>query len=150
MRCGIKLDELLRRAHAVAKGIAPWRYGIAYLRSSLLAPCMYAIGIGGGVHSALSKESEEDRERNGAWFRELLDSDEGCRHLTGHFRDVYPANLLSTAHVNARVGRSRTLLTAGWGTFTPIDEGLWIWTVPEKDIPKARTALIRAELMICP
>jgi hypothetical protein len=145
--CGIAHEELLRQAYALAKPITSWRYGIGYSRSSLKAPCMYAVGIGGGALYPDPDETEEDRERIGCWYREMRYH---RRHLEGHFRDVYPANLLSTAHVNVRVGKNKTLLTAGWGEFAPIDEGLWLWTVPDEDIPEARAALLQAEVLLCP
>ena len=131
------------------KPVTTWGYGIGYSRSALKAPCMYAVDIHGGVLHPDPNEPREERERIGCWYRELLFASRR-RHLKGYFRDVYPANLLSTAHVNAPLGESKTLLTAGWGRFTPIDEGLWIWAVADEDIPKARAALHQAGLLLCP
>jgi hypothetical protein len=144
---GVSLGELLRRTFTMAKSIAPWGYGIGYSRSSLKAPCMYAVGVGGGSLESHLNETEEERERIGCWYREMRYH---RHHLEGHLRDVYPANLLSNEHVNARVGQNKTLLTAGWGEFATIDDGLWIWTVPDEVIPKARDALVRAKVLLCP
>jgi hypothetical protein len=144
-RC-MRLDDLLRRTYTLAKPLALWKYGIGYARSSLKAPALYAVGIAGGA-GYYDTYDPEDNKRIGCWFRELLFA---RRHLEGYFRDVYPANLLSVEHVNAQIGKNKTLLTAGWGEFTQIDDAMWLWTVPDKDIPKARAALRRARLLICP
>jgi hypothetical protein len=145
----VSLDELLRQTYLLSKPFALWQYGIGYFRSSEKAPSLYAAGILGGTRYPDPNESEEDRERIGCWYRELLFAGRR-RHLRGYLRDIYPANLLSTEHVNARAGDNKTLLTAGWGTFTPLDDGIWIWTVPDEDIPEARATLLRADLLICP
>jgi hypothetical protein len=145
--CGMNLHDLLARAHALANLSAPWRYGIAYSRSALRAPSLYAVGILGGAAYPDPNESDEERDRVACWDQELHCR---CRHLRGHFRDVYPVNLLSTEHVNTLIGETKTLLTAGWGRFTQIDDGIWIWTVPDEDIPKARAALLRANVLLCP
>jgi hypothetical protein len=144
--CRTPLDELLRQLYSLAKPITSWPYGIGYFRSSELAPSLYAVGVGGGPGQPDPTDTNRDRLRRGLWLNELI-----CqfRHLHGHFRDIYPANLLSAEHVNARLGK-KTLLTAGWGTFTPLDEGHWLWTVPEEDIRPAREALVQAGLLICP
>jgi hypothetical protein len=146
---GLSADELLRQTYLLARSSAAWRYGIAYRRSSELAPSLFAVGFQGGRGVIGSGEAQEESERIGCWFRELL-FPEDRRHLRGYFRDVYPANLLSAEHVNARLGRKKTLRTAGWGTFTPLDEGHWLWTLPEEDIPPARAALVQAGFLICP
>jgi hypothetical protein len=127
--------------------LASWRYGIGYSRSSLKAPCMYAIGIIGGAAYPDPNDAEEDLDRIACWLHELRGP---RRHLNGYFRNIYPVNLLSTEHVNTQVGENKTLLTAGWGEFNQIDDGLWIWTVPDEDIPKARDALLRAMVLLCP
>ncbi len=145
---GLSVEELLRRSYALAKPFGPWRYGIGYARSAQKAPCMYALGIGGGARYPDPTETEEDRERIGCWYRELLFASRR-RHLHGYFRDVYPANLLSAKHVKALVGKNKKLLTAGLGELTPLDEEMWLWTVPEEEIPKARVALKRAKRLLC-
>lgn len=144
--CGVTLSELLRQSYFLARPLASWGYGIAYLRLSSRAPGMYAIGIIGG-HPPYPDVTRKDRDRISCWSREF---DGRCRHLRGLFRDVYPANLLSSLHVNASVGRGKTLLTSGWGEFARLDEAMWLWTVPEGDIPTIRAALERADLIICP
>src|SRR5260370_252879 len=127
--CVLTLDELLRRTYALAKPLASWRYGIGYFRSSRKAPSLYAAGILGGSLYPDPGETEKDRERIGCWYRELLFASRR-RHLKGHFRDVYPANLLSAEHVQARLGGGKTLLTSGLGRLTPVDQGLWICPLP--------------------
>jgi hypothetical protein len=143
---GVSLDDLLRQTYALARPLAPWAYGIGYSRSSSKAPDMYAVGVIGGDFP-YPDETQEDLDRISYWSNELMDR---RRHLKGRLRDVYPANLLSTKHVNARVGNDKTLLTAGWGEFTKIDDAMWLWTVPDEDIANVRAALRRARLLICP
>lgn len=68
----------------------------------------------------------------------------------GYFRDVYPANLLSAAHVHARLGDKETLLAAGLGQLAPVEEGRWLWEVSEEELPRTRSALTQAGLLLCP
>ncbi|WP_143393164.1 hypothetical protein [Fimbriiglobus ruber] len=142
---GVRLDELLRQTYALARPFGSWPYGIAYSRSSSMAPSMYAYGFIGGA--AYMNVTRGERDRISCWRNELM---ERRSHLEGRLRDVYPANLLSAIHTNARVGEDRTLLNAGWGEFTEIDDKVWLWTVPEEDISEVRAVLIQANLLICP
>lgn len=142
----VSLAALLRQTYALAVPLAPWAYGIAFSRSSSKDPGMYALGIIGGDYP-YPDESQEDLDRVSCWDHELTGR---RRHLKGRLRDVYPANLLSSAHVNARVGKDKTLLTSGWGEFTQLDDVMWLWTVPGEDIATVRAALIRSKLLICP
>jgi hypothetical protein len=144
---GMTHEELLRQTYALAMPLIAWRYGIAYSRSALKAPDLYAVGILGGVLYPDPEDTAEDKQRVGCWGRELLFD---RRHLRGYFRDVYPANLLSAAHVDAPLGAKKTLRTVGLGKLTEIDAGLWLWTVPEEELPKARSALQQAGLLLCP
>ncbi len=144
---GVNHDDLLQQTYALAMSLTAWRYGIAYRLPTLRAPSFYAVGICSLPLSIDPDFSEEDEERVGCWQDELLFY---RRHLNGFFRDVYPANLLSAAHVNAPLGDKDTLLTAGLGKLTLLEDGLWLWTVSEEDLPKARSALHRAGLLLCP
>jgi hypothetical protein len=144
---GIRQDELLRQTYTLVKSLTSWRYGIAYSRSSRNAPSLYAAGVYRGHLSVNLVETDEDEELVSCWCRELVFQ---RRHLKGYFRDVYPANLLSTAHVNAQLSGKETLLTAGLGKLTPIDDGLWLWTVSDEELPRARSALQQVGLLLCP
>jgi hypothetical protein len=142
---GVSLASLLRQTYALARPLAPWPYGIAYPRFSSKAPDMYALGIIGGDFP-YPDVSREDLDRIGCWYHERMGR---RRYLKGRLRDVYSANLLSAKHVRARVGKDKTLLTAGWGEFTQLDDAMWLWTVAEDDIPEVRAALRGTKLLLC-
>src|SRR5579859_7119649 len=105
-RCGILLPELIRRTYALAKPLAAWRYGIGYVRAMAKSPSFYAVGVLGGSAYPYADESQEDLDRVGAWLHEKLGRK---RYLHGYLRDVYPVNLLSEEHVNARIGKKKLL-----------------------------------------
>jgi hypothetical protein len=145
-------SDLLRFLYAASKSVARWAYGISYLHPARRGPDLYSFGMTGGVlPSARAKKTEIDtrefKKRVGAWFGELLDT---RRHLEGYVRDVFPANLLTEAHVRARLGGRKTLLKSGLGKFEEIDEGVWLWEVPREQLLSAREQLHRAGLLLCP
>jgi hypothetical protein len=145
--CGARLDDLIRRTHSLVRNLSSWGYGIGYSRPGTKAPSLYAVGVLGGSSFPYPDETDEDLDRVACWDHELHGA---RRHLKDRLRDVYPANLLSTAHVNARVGKNKTLLTAGWGNFTQLDVAMWLWTVPDDDIATVRAELRLAGLLLCP
>jgi hypothetical protein len=142
----LSLANLLLQTYTLARPMANWIYGIGYMRSTSKAPCMYAVGVIGGDFP-YPDVRREDLDRVSCWNHELLGQ---RRHLNGCLRDVYPANLLSPSHIGSRVGKDKTLLTAGWGEFTQIDDNRWLWTVPDEEIANVRAALQPAGLLICP
>jgi len=56
-------------------------------------------------------------------------------------------NLLSRRHVNAIVEQKTGLPFVG--KLVLLDEGLWIWTIADEDIPKAEQTLRQANLLLC-
>ena len=147
---GLTPGELLRRSYTLSKPVAGWVYGIGYWHSSLYGPEFFASGMithPPDFHRNRDREEETKpyRDRVACWGRELRNQ---RRHLQGWFWDVFPANLLSERHVEAPLGRGRTLRTSGFGTFEPIDPGVWLWEVSPEQLPRAKEALGQAGLLL--
>jgi hypothetical protein len=133
--------------HDLYKDVICPSYGIAYWHPALEGPDFYAVGIlAGSSPPSFDDEAMAHGDRVAKWYWELRGP---CRHLKGWFRDVYPANLLSDAHLDARLPGGRTLRTAGIGGLFPLEDGLWLWEVPDREAPAARAALAQAGLLIC-
>ncbi len=148
---GVSVGELARFLYASSKAMADWRYGIGYLHPWDRGPGEYAVGILGHSgpvipRSTRPEDSRPHMDRVMRWLDERLGK---RRHLQGWFRDVYPVNLLSEAHVKVPVGGGKALLDSGLGTFVQPDERVWLWEVPQETIPQARQALIDAGVLIC-
>jgi hypothetical protein len=60
----------------------------------------------------------------------------------GYFRDVYPVNLLTTAHLNRETRedtvRDLVLGHKNWGQVTPLVDNWFMWCVPLHEIDKVR------------
>jgi hypothetical protein len=134
------LDLFFRLVYELVRSIVDWRYGIGYLRSSRNTPALYALGAFGGY----ATDSPDDSDRVECWGNEIF---RRARHLQGYFRQVYPVNLLSPKHVRTVVDEKTGQPFVG--QLEPIDEGHWIWTVADEDIPKAEDALRQAKLLLC-
>jgi len=93
------------------------------------------------------EDTYEFKKRKTLWWRELYG---GRRHLSGMFREVYEANLLSEAHVHGQLRNGTSLLQSGLGAFEELDPGLWLWEVPREQIPLTHDALAESGLLICP
>ncbi len=141
----------MRVLYAASRSIGGWVYGTGYLHPLDRGPGWYALGMVGPTigpilpHSERLEDSLPYKKRVGQWFREMAGPK---RYLSGWFRDVYPANALSERHVNAVVNE-KPLLHSGIGTFSQLGDGMWLWEVPEADIPTARELLRAAGLLIC-
>jgi hypothetical protein len=146
---GVALAELLRAADRLAAELAPasFRYGIAYLYPTSDDPLAYAIG------------DEPSRWYDPRWRLPYVNRPQvqKWRHhfhrnqsyLRGSFRDVYPANLLSEAHVRAALPVGKTLESLGIGRLTLLEPGKWLWEVPNDEVPHAQAVLRQAGLLIC-
>jgi hypothetical protein len=144
---GLSLRDLFRAAYEVNRPVTSWGYGIGYVHPAKRGPSMYATGILGQSGPPDPDFDTQDYERKvSLWFKELIFK---RRHLQGWFRDVYPVNLLSEAHVATPLPGGQTLQTAGLGTLTPLDDNLWMWEVPDEQMATARSALIEAGRIIC-
>lgn len=147
---GVSPGELMRVLYASSRSMGRRAYGIGYFYPWDRGPDLFAIGILGhtGPISARSErpeDSDSHQDRVGQWLNEMGGPK---RYLSGWFRDVYPANALSERHVTAVVN-GKPLLHSGIGTFSQLGDGLWLWEVPEADIPDARELIRAAGLLIC-
>ena len=136
------LTKLLRDASELARIGLDLRYGISYKASLADAPESYAAGF--TVYSLPEMVEvllgEGKRTRLDAWSDAMRGE---RRYLDGLFRGVYPASILSDAHV-ARAN----LKSTGFGKLSPLDAGLWLWEVPDSEIALAEAALDKLGLVI--
>lgn len=97
---------------------------------------------------ALSEDNPLDRWREALWSGKKP-------YLQGLFRDVYPLNFVTGAHLDNRIG-SRSLLEhirtspLVLGSITPLDEGFYLWQVPESELDEVRAFLDGAGLLLAP
>ncbi len=76
-------------------------------------------------------------------------------HLDGRFRDVYPLNFVTEAHLTNQIG-GRSLLEhirispLVLGEVTRLAEGCYIWQVPERDLDEVKGFLDSAGLLLAP
>ena len=143
---GYSAADFLGEALAVHQGFVDPHYGFAYFYPTRRGPDFFAVGI-------LANWDGYDEVDDGIygtsvarWLDELR---EGRRHLRGWFRDVFPANLLSDAHVNVQLPSGQTLRDSGLGRLTPLESGLWLWELLASEMVAAREALAQAGVLIC-
>jgi hypothetical protein len=134
------LVNLIRSACQVASGLFDIRYGFAYKMPLADDPDCYAIG---SRSLSWSEVKQWIRRRNetpqAPPTADQLWRDEHSkrrRHLTGLFRGVYRANVLSESHVNAAELRSSPI-----GKLSEINDALWLWEVSDEEMPIAETML---------
>jgi hypothetical protein len=144
---GPDLVGWIRRAWKIAKGFVDIRYGFAYKMPLEEEPDCYATGSSRSTRAGLRDLLRDRRERivprptpDDLWQKELS---EERRHLSGYFRGVYPANLLSAAHVQAA-----DLETARIGSLSPLDDSLWIWQLSVEEMPRAEEMLRDKNLLV--
>jgi hypothetical protein len=77
----------------------------------------------------------------GRWGVQYLQSDPFFDK--GYFRDIYPVNLLTVAHLNRETGdgavRDLILGNKDWGEVTPLADDWFMWWVPLDEIEKVRS-----------
>jgi hypothetical protein len=120
------------------------RYGIAFTRSAHQAPAFYARGMLGGT-GQVPKEDQDTRDRIFSWFGEIRRQ---RRHLVGGFRSIYPAQLLSEAHRQVKVAEGPMVKDLGFGTWTQLEGGLWLWELDENELPKVKQMMDKAGLLL--
>ncbi len=142
---GLSLKEVLVAVHRLARTIVRSYYGIAYLRSNLFGPGQYAKGMIDRSTKLPFPEDLPTRERIGRWHTEKL--------LSGHypqdqFRSVYPVQLLSEAHRQAKLDTGVTVAESGLGTWTPAEDGLWLWELTAAELVEAKALFERSGLLL--
>jgi hypothetical protein len=139
-------STLLARAWEVARDILDVRYGISYKLPLSKHPDLYATGS--NVFSlAKLRELLEARKKgavqkhpNEIWSDELNNKK---RHLTSHFRGVFPASIVSETHVQAA-----DLRTHGIGRLTELDRSLWLWELSDAEMPAAESVLREKRVLV--
>jgi hypothetical protein len=136
-----RLADLLQRSYSfvVSFGI---KYGFAYSRSPNLGPFLYAVGMIAGLD--YSSEDEDEANSIAAWRNEMNDR---RRYLRGSFRGVYPASVLSSAHVHEILDDS-ALREVGTGSLQKLDESCYLWVVESTEVQKMEELLHRKGLLI--
>ncbi len=146
VEAGLDLKGALLATHRLTRMVARPSYGIAYLRSGRFSPNGYAMGINAG--STLNFPAPEDlptRDRIFKWFGELR---RDRRYLRGGFRSIYPVQLLSEAHRQAKLDSGVTVAELGLGTWTPVEDGMWLWELNDAEVVEAKALLERAGLLL--
>jgi hypothetical protein len=122
-------------------------YGIGFQRPFLKGPDLYAYGMSAGLGYTGADRIEANRIR--AWMRERMEQN---LHKRGMFRDVYPLNLLTPAHITQEVERHSF---AEWvrqsgerGELFDLGNQQWVWQVPDVAIQNVRGSLRSAGLII--
>jgi hypothetical protein len=141
--------DLLRCVCEIAQGLINFRYGFAFRRSLHQHPASYAAG----QRSFSVAEAFEFIRRRKDWERRAKTADElwhdelmgQKRHLTGLFRDAYPANVLSEAHLT-----NAALRTSGVGKLMDLGGCLWLWELTEREVHTARKMLKDRGLLVAP
>lgn len=115
------------------------KYGYAYQREFKKGPTWYPFGVIGGNDDI----GREEERKIGEWGRRYHANNN--RYKTGDLRDIYPMNLLSTAHQNNTVNEVPFF---DWirenpkhGTLTELTKNLWAWWVEPEEIPAVREEL---------
>jgi hypothetical protein len=142
----VELHDLFREALRVADDLYDVRYGISYKLPLAKRPASYATGMipttGAKVREVYEAHAKAIREShpNQIWTQELLRS---RRYLTGLFGGVFPANILSDAHLNTvDVGALRV------GKLIQLRPSLWLWELSDSEMPEAERILKERNVLI--
>lgn len=126
-----------------------FKYGIGYQREFKKGPEWYVSGII-GYEGNVTIEREE-RARIAKWHNEYFYDD--ANYKTGDLRDVYPYNVLTSAHLS-RPAQETNLKewiesACGRGDLTQVVDDRWLWTLKDDQIPPVQEALHQAGLLLC-
>ena len=141
----LELDRWNNIAQHMAFFFQP-RYGYGYQRLYKTGPEWYAFGI-----SCDLKYGDPERELVNCWSNAYSMSN--GKYRTGDMRDIYPLNVLSSAH-NQRMVDGMALFDwinadTSRGTLTKVGEDLWSWWLKDEDIDSVRAALKPTGILLC-
>lgn len=138
---------LIRWACDQSKSLFNPRYGIAYQMPLADDPASYSVGARATTFAEFKQWLRERRSGirrpptpDELWADELRGR---RRHLSGLFRRVYPANILSEAHV-----RGANLTEQSVGRLSKLDDSLWLWELSDAEIPQAEAMLEEKQLLV--
>lgn len=149
--CVLTLDDTLApfesdRWNDIVKHMAAFfrpRYGYGYQRPYEKGPEWYPFGV------CVLEYGDPEAKIIGCWSKTYHSS----KYRTGDMRDIYPLNVLSSAH-NQRMVDGMALFD--WinsdksrGNLTKLDADLWSWWVKDEDIDSVRATLKPTGILLC-
>jgi hypothetical protein len=124
------------------------RYGYGYQRLYEKGPEWYPFGVCVGL------DRDKDKQERSAitiWSNSYSMTD--GKYRAGDMRDIYPLNILSSAHNQRMVGG---IALFDWinadksrGSLTKVGEDLWSWWLKDEDIDSVRAALKPTGILLC-
>lgn len=140
-------SAFLLAAYSIAKDLFDVRYAISYQMPMSEEPGCYAMGAKSMTFAAFKDRmrlraagTPPAKTPNDLWREELIGR---RRHLAGLFRGAYPASILSDAHL-------QLLACSGSppGSISPLDSGLWLWTLKPHELPVAQEFLESSHALV--
>ncbi len=124
-------------------------YGYGFQRSFKKGPKWYPFGVIGTSGNVRISDQEEDLIN--CWNQAYHMGND--KYSTGDLRDIYPLNVLSSAH-NQRMVDGVVLFDwinadSNRGTLTKLSENLWSWWVKDEQIDLVRSALKPTGIVLC-
>ena len=121
------------------------RYGYGFQRLYKKGPGSYPSGI------CVLKYGDPEAKIIGCWSKAYRMPN--GKYCTGDMRDIYPLNVLSSAH-NQRMVEGMTLFDwinadTSRGSLTKLGEDLWSWWLKDEDSDSVRAALKPTGILLC-
>ena len=122
-------------------------YGYGFQRAFKKGPMFYPFGIIGSSGNVRISDQEENLIT--CWSNAYKKG----KYSTGDLRDIYPLNVLSSAH-NQRMVEGKPLFDwinadSNRGDLTKLSENLWSWWVRDEQIDLVRSALKPTGILLC-
>jgi hypothetical protein len=137
---------LERLYHICFPSIPDLAYGIGYTHPQDKGPSLFTIGM---LATAGGPKSQYDDpvfiSRTGRWLHEMIGA---RRYLDGWVRDVYPVQLLSSAHVQALASVYEGNQNIP-GRLIQLSDSHWLWAIANDQIDPIRGQLTHAGILIC-
>jgi hypothetical protein len=104
-----------------------------------------------GLDGDKNPDEGKEEDKIACWNHQYYMPD--GRYRTGHLRDIYPLNILSSIHLQEKI-LNQSL--ENWikssplhGDLKPLTDKLWSWWVPQENIASITQALKDTGLIIC-
>lgn len=114
--------------------------GYGYVKKSIDGPSSIFEALGVTLGFPESSSEKKKAEEDARWFEErlLMHGRQKMRHLKGMFRSIYEVNFINDLHLALEInGESlKSLINNGkdFGELIKINNGSYIWTIPENRI----------------